>query len=164
MFQVNETEANKPMRYCPDCKKPYPEEDFNCPDCGYSPVSEHEAETTAKMPVPVTPAAAAAADAAPPADTGTGAGEVPPGPGAGDTNEPGFFKKNSLWLALGAIALVIAIVGGIIIYMLSRSDAPVVTTSPTTTTTRTTDTGVKTYQENLTKSWNTLRDITVELV
>lgn len=123
------------MRYCPDCEKPYPEESYDCPNCGYSPAKEAEAETTAKIAVPVA-----------------------------ENKEPSkFFGKNPMWIALAAAAVLIALaVGGYFLYRASQSE-PSATNSGNTTSTAT-DTGVKAYQENLSKSWNTLRDITVELV
>lgn len=53
------------------------------------------------------------------------------------------------------------IVGGVLLYLNSRSE-PAAT--PGTTANTTTDPGIKTYQDSLDTSWNTLRDITVELV
>lgn len=149
------------MRYCPNCKKPYPEDDYDCPDCGYSPGSEQEAEVTAKMPVPVVPEGTA--EAAPHTESG-GGGPTEPVP----ENEPGAGKwfqsrKNLILLALGAVVVIAAIVGGILLYLHGRSE-PVATTSTSTSTTKTANTDIKEYQDNLSDNWNSLRDITVELV
>lgn len=148
------------MRDCPDCEKPYPEEDFECPDCGYSPEVERDAEVTAKMTVPAVPEGTA--EAAPHAETGTGGGPAEPVPETGPGAEKGLkSRKNLVPLALGAAVVIAAIVGGILLYLHGRSEP---TAATTTTSTSTTDTGVKAYQENLNENWNTLRDITVELV
>ncbi|MHB8793038.1 MAG: hypothetical protein ACYC6O_06835 [Thermoleophilia bacterium] len=126
------------MRYCPNCEKPYPEEDYKCPDCGYSPESEHEAEVTAKMPVPAVPEGAA---------------------GKGLKS-----RKNIILIALGAAVVVATIVGGIILYLHGRSEPVATPSTSSSSTKKKSNSEIQEYQDNLTENWNTLRDITVELV
>lgn len=149
------------MRYCPDCKKPYPEEAYDCPECGYSPDAEAAAEATARIAVPQQKVHAdAPADEAAP----VGGGPAPEQPvlqqDAGKTSK--FFGKKPLWIALAiAAALIVIAVGGFFLYRSTRSDNPAANSGTASTAT---DSSIKAYQDNLNKSWNSLRDITVELV
>jgi len=145
------------MKYCPNCEKAYPDKDAFCPDCGNS--LDDEAQTGAANEQPgQTEDAGTAAAGAGPASTAGGGGAAGGGPGS-------WFYQNRVWIILGAAVVVIAITVGVLLLLRGGSD-PVATTptSTSTTPTATTDTAVKAYQDNLTRSWNTLRDITVELI
>ncbi|MDO8736028.1 MAG: hypothetical protein Q7K29_02985, partial [Thermoleophilia bacterium] len=73
-------------------------------------------------------------------------------------------RKNLVLLALVIVVVIAAIVGGILLYLHGRPEPSATTSTISVTNTSTIDTGVKEYQDNLNDSWNTLRDITVELV
>lgn len=139
------------MKYCPNCEKAYPDKDSFCPDCGNSLDDEAQAGGANEQP-----------------DQGEGAGTAAGGAGGAGATGAGagsWLSQNRILIILGAAVLVIALAAGAFFLLRGGSD-PVATTptSTSTTPTATTDTAVKAYQENLTRSWNTLRDITVELV
>lgn len=141
------------MRHCPQCNGEFPDQDKFCPDCGH--VLEDAAGPAAESGA----AAGAAAPEAAPAQAWAGAAGAP---------KPSLWENPIFWIASGA-GLLVVIAGAVLLLVLGGSDepAPVASTGASTTrtaSTATTDSGVKKYQDDLTKSWKTLRDITVELV